>query len=379
MGLGLQSTDRSDFTLTDEQIDACDAIMEFVENRDAGDAFVVHGLAGTGKTVLAAYVASELELHMMAPTGKAASNLRRKTRRNATTIHKIVYNLIDEKVRNRWGRIVTVPSFEGKSLAEVELPYGAAVILDECSMVNEETREDIRRCGLRVIAFGDPGQLPPVSGKQGYPKPDFTLKEIHRQAQDSGIIVAAHAVRHGQPLVPNRDVRMVRDADLTPAELLNFGLVMCWTNKNRHALNAMMRGAAGHTSLLPRAGEPMLALRNKYEIGMYNGAVYQLRQDINPGDTYCVLDVDGTERTMQFAMGSWGQYTCGVKGAETMPLAERPVALDWGYALTVHKAQGSEERNVLLLEDMRRGSEDYPAWAYTALTRASDKITIIRG
>jgi ATP-dependent exoDNAse (exonuclease V) alpha subunit len=120
-----------------------------------------HGLAGTGKTFLLGYVANELPAaQLVAATGKAAYNLRLRTGREATTIHHALYRLTD-RYRDDDGRMVLEfgPKFERSAKG------GDVFICDEASMVNREMAHEMLHMGCRIIAAGDPGQLPPVRGR----------------------------------------------------------------------------------------------------------------------------------------------------------------------------------------------------------------------
>ena len=77
------------------------------------------------------------------------------------------------------------------------------VIIDECSMVDEELGRDLMSFGTPILVLGDPGQLPPISGGGFFTEhePDFLLTEIHRQARDNPIIRMALDVREGRELM----------------------------------------------------------------------------------------------------------------------------------------------------------------------------------
>src|SRR5690606_32731904 len=76
------------------------------------------------------------------------------------------------------------------------------VIIDECSMVDEELGRDLMSFGTPILVLGDPAQLPPISGGGFFTEhePDHLLTEIHRQAQDNPIIRLALDVREGREI-----------------------------------------------------------------------------------------------------------------------------------------------------------------------------------
>lgn len=120
----------------------------------------------------------------------------------------------------------------------------------------------------------------------------------------------------------------------------------------------------------PQAGEPVLCLRNAPDYGIFNGAIYTLREPFMEGDTFIVIEVEGQGVRVP---------NVNFEGIKTglSPGVKATTWFDFGYALTVHKAQGSEWSNVILIDEYRR-REERKEWLYTGITRAADKITIIR-
>ena len=176
--------------LTPIQNSAASQIAATIQS-GANDTFTLHGLAGTGKTTVLASIAREHpEALLCTLTGKAASVLTRKTGAPAQTIHSAFYQLIGKSHDERGRKVL-----HWKESQRANALRRRAILLDECSMVNDAMADDILRTGATVIACGDPGQLPPVVGKQFFDRPDFTLTEIHRQAQESPIIRQAPAAR----------------------------------------------------------------------------------------------------------------------------------------------------------------------------------------
>src|SRR3954470_1062620 len=155
--------------------------------------FSLFGYAGTGKTTLAKHIAEDVEGEVAfgAFTGKAASVLRAKGCPEASTIHSMIYR--------------TRESDEGGPLFALNRSGLAAkadlIIIDECSMVDEELGRDLLSFGKPVLVLGDPAQLPPVKGGGFFTAelPDAMLTEVHRQARDNPIIRLSMAVREGQP------------------------------------------------------------------------------------------------------------------------------------------------------------------------------------
>jgi hypothetical protein len=116
--------------------------------------FVLHGLAGTGKTTVLAALAQRLRgTSLLAPTGKAAAVLARKTGLPTNTLHRLLYMPETDEQGNLIG---FRPKFEPGRFA------GMIALVDEASMIGTELATDLLASGIRIIASGDPGQLPPV-------------------------------------------------------------------------------------------------------------------------------------------------------------------------------------------------------------------------
>jgi hypothetical protein len=183
--------------LSPEQREAAAAIREFLADEQRRT-FSLHGAAGVGKTHLLGRLAqSKLAPWVCAPTGKSAAILRERFDVPAQTIHSLFHRLKAETQR-AYGRRDLEFSHRRRdgSLA------GRVVLIDDSSMATAQLRDDLLATSARIIAFGDERQLPPANGEQGFTRPDFTLRQIHRQAADSPII-RQHAVRGGGDYAPD--------------------------------------------------------------------------------------------------------------------------------------------------------------------------------
>ena len=189
--------------LSYQQQQAIDAIGRWMSTDQ--QVFRLFGYAGTGKTTLAKYATSGATL-FCAFTGKAAYVLRQKGC-EAFTIHQLIYcpkerskkklkeleaeqkNTTDEDKIERLQKLI---DFEHKKLnspsfvLNPDSPVKTAdcIIVDECSMVNEQMARDLMSFGTKILVLGDPAQLPPVFGNGYFIKaePNFMLTEIHRQS-----------------------------------------------------------------------------------------------------------------------------------------------------------------------------------------------------
>ena len=160
-------------------------------------------------------------------------------------------------------------------------------------MLNHELARDVIRTGAKIVACGDPGQLPPVTGGRFFTHADITLETIHRQALESPIIRQAHRVRRGEHYLPDGDAFQVLKRGLTDEEVMLADVILCHTNATRYAANLHARNVRGFIQPNPQPGEPLMCLKNAPQFGIFNGAVYTLEKPFLQGDHDIHIDVDG--------------------------------------------------------------------------------------
>ena len=160
--------------------------------------FRLFGYAGTGKTTLAKHLAEHVdgEVKFAAFTGKAASVMRGKGCRGASTIHSLIYRARESGEE--------IPSFD--LWDEAPASKAEMIIIDECSMVDAELGRDLLSFGVPLLVLGDPAQLPPIQGGGFFTEaePDVMLTEVHRQAEGNPIIRLSMDIRAGEYLEPGR-------------------------------------------------------------------------------------------------------------------------------------------------------------------------------
>jgi exodeoxyribonuclease V len=350
--------------LSAEQEAAMAAIDAFVADTRR-QLLVIHGQAGVGKSTLLAHVANQYGHAALAClTGKGADVIRSKTGLSTCcTIHHYFYQLksalTDEHGRKR---LEFVPKHFSGDL------NGDLVLVDECSMVPVAIGEQLLNTGAKVIAVGDPGQLPPVNAEPFFTVPDITLTEVHRQARDSGIIRQALRVRAGHEYqADGDDVRIVPARSVIDDDVRAADILLCWTNRTRARLSALCRTLFGFTAPHPLADETLLCLKNAPAYGVWNGGIYVLREPYHPGDPAITVIADGRVRRIPRVV------FVGLDAEDDTATTN----FDYGYALTVHKAQGSEWRSVLLFDEYRL-AQNRTEWLYTAITRAAQRLVIAR-
>jgi exodeoxyribonuclease-5 len=345
--------------LSDEQKAVADAIEQW--RRSDRQVFALHGAAGTGKSELLAYLARRYpDALLCAPTGKAAHVLRQRAGRDATTIHAAFHAFLQSKQSDNGRQVLTFePRHANGSMR------GKLLLLDEASMVSVKLAREILATGVRVIAACDPFQLPPVEGEQYFTEADATLREIHRQAWNSGIIRQAHAVRDGDSYQRDGDDFQVKFKP-TEADYAQADVVLVHRNPTRRSVNAMLReDIHGISSPWPQRGEPVLCLKNAPWIGVFNGAVYEV---ISFAQDSAILDVEG--RAVTIPNAQFIRHDEQVRGDA--------IAFELGYALTVHKAQGSEWDNVILIDEHPDRLDGRRQWLYTGITRAAKRLLVVR-
>lgn len=382
------------------------------------------GYAGTGKTTLAQHFAEGVAHPLFAAfTGKAAHVLRQKGCEKATTIHSLIYHPKDKSqarlrdleadlaearmlARNEslkfGGEVDDDPTVqklqrlleeERKNLSrpafslniDSEVPRADLVVIDECSMVDGRMGQDLLSFDTKVLVLGDPAQLPPIGDGGFFTKhaPDFMLTEIHRQSADNPIIRLATDAREKR-LSPQGEYGSSRVvAEVSPEEALGAGQILVGRNLTRHSSNRRIRQLLSLGSLdhcIPVPGDKLVCLRNNHDLGLLNGSLWHVKDTGDLGDDRILLVVeplDGAGPTLNM-IEAWLHPFEG--RTNHLPWWERKEAeeFDYGYAMTVHKAQGSQFDDVLLFDESKCFRGDRWRWLYTGITRASERITIVR-
>jgi exodeoxyribonuclease V len=339
--------------------------------------FKLFGWAGTGKTTLARHFAENLnedEVAFAAFTGKAALVMRKNGCFNARTIHSLIYLAEQDKSTGE----ITFKLNKNSILNEVKL-----IIIDECSMVDEEIAKDLLYFNKPILVLGDPGQLPPVNGT-GYftsGKPDFMLTEIHRQAKDNPIIYLATQIREGSmPDIGSYDESRVIDR-MNSRDVLNADQLLVGRNITRHEMNSKIRKLLKMDPDNPIVGDKLICLQNDKDLGIFNGGIFTINQILTSKykTNFLYMNVDSQDEDRPNIMVK-------VHKSFLMDDIEQPnwktlkgsQHFDYSYAISVHKAQGSQWGNVSILDESYCFREEKWKWLYTAVTRASEKITLIR-
>ena len=342
-----------------------------------GQVFRLFGYAGTGKTTLARHIAAGVDGKVLfaAFTGKAASVMRAKGCERASTIHSLIYKALESNEE--------VPSFELWDAA----PAGKAqlIVIDECSMVDADLGRDLMSFGVPLLVLGDPAQLPPVQGG-GYftdAEPDAMLTEVHRQAQEDPIVRLSMLVRAGERLEPGVYGRteVVRRDALDPQRVLGADQVLVGRNATRRAYNARLRLRRGFDDPLPLAGDKLVCLRNNRKKGLFNGSLWTVQERLTSRARAGVVrmrlapDEDSSRKPVKVSVRP-ECFTGAIDQVDWMQ-RRRYDEFDFGYVLTVHKAQGSQWDDVVLFDESFAFPDSRDRWLYTGITRAAKRLTIV--
>ena len=365
---------------------------------------VISGYAGSGKSTLVKFIVASLGVDEDAVcyatfTGKAAQVLLKKGNKNVSTLHKLLYEHF--------------PKADGGFFRKpvIAIPYDI-VIVDECSMAPKELVQQLLKYPVYVIFLGDPGQLPPINPEDDnhlLDKPHVFLDEIMRQAQESEIIRISMDIREGKPLqlFNGKDVKIFNSSDLSTGMMMWADQIICATNNKRVSINNQMRELLGREGE-PQSGDKVICLRNYWdtiaanEDPLVNGTIGYLNNAYSSFVKYPFYINGGGKFDIvcaQFTSDSGAEFP--VLSMDKKLILEGEPSLDWktkyalsknprthhmvpleftyGYAITCHKSQGSQWDKVLVCEEgFPFAKEEHKRWLYTAVTRAADKLVIIR-
>jgi exodeoxyribonuclease-5 len=366
-----------DFTPT--QDDALKSVSDWMKAKpgtgNTPQVFRLFGFAGTGKTTLANTIAEGIdgEVKFAAFTGKAASVMRGKGCRGASTIHSLIYRARESGEE--------LPSFD--LWDEAPASKAEMIIIDECSMVDAELGRDLLSFGVPLLVLGDPAQLPPIQGGGFFTEaePDVMLTEVHRQARDNPIVRLSMDIRAGEYLEPGRygESEVVLKADLDPERVLKADQVLVGRNATRRSYNQRMRMRRGFTDPMPEAGDKLVCLRNNRKKGLFNGGLWSVKERGGRKTGIMTMRLLPDDETATRGVKVSVRPECFTGGIDQIDWQRRKPydEFDYGYVLTVHKAQGSQWDDVVLFDESFAFQESRERWLYTAVTRAAKRLTIV--
>jgi len=338
--------------------------------------FRVFGYAGTGKSTLARHFAQNIDGDVVyaAFTGKAALVMRKNGCFNARTIHSLIYKAIEHDD----GTITF--AYNGQS----DIATCSLVVIDECSMVDENLAKDLLSFGKPILVLGDPAQLPPVDGAGFFTEcePDVMLTEIHRQARDNPIIELATQVRMGNSLRVGTygDSKVIDRPMLSDAKAADQILV--GRNATRATMNQKMRRLLGFSGDNPMVDERLICLKNDRDLQIFNGGTFtvgRLIQKNYPTQFLFMALKRDDESSLPVVAKVHKSFFHSDADKPDWRILKGSQEFDYGYAITVHKAQGSQWGRVMIQDESWCFRDMNMRWLYTAITRAQDSVVIVKG
>jgi len=363
----------------------------------------VGGFAGSGKTTILSLLAKKFgdSTAFCCYTGKAASVLRSKLDKlkidysYCGTIHGLIYRpVIDSKTLEviGWAR--------KNSMKE------SFIVIDEASMVGEKMWGDLTRFGTKILVVGDHFQLPPINSVINLmDKPDLRLEKIHRQAEDNPIIKLSMLARNGHSIKDFRvdDDRVVHVSKYDYDKIEQFfteifvnrdpleSAVLSFFNNTRVTNNKIIREICDKGKE-PEEDDLVICLKNVHgkTQSVFNGMRGVVQSSVklnshvyNMDISFPYEDIDISENISRHQFGQ--PYTFAnildLKkfGMRPKNWGEVGLLFDYGYSLTVHKAQGSQFENVMVfVERLKKLEEEYfNRWLYTAITRSSINLALV--
>lgn len=376
-------------------------------HRDGEKYTVIAGYAGTGKSTLVRYIIDALDVEesrvcYCAFTGKAAEVLKKKGNKNVATLHRLLY----EHIPRPAGGFFRKP----KPFIDYDV-----VVVDEVSMAPKSLIELLFKHKVYVICLGDPFQLPPIDKDEDnhlLDNPHIFLDEIMRQEEDSEIIQLTMKIRNQEPIdyFNGNEIKIIPYSDLNTGVLQWGDQVLTATNAKRRAINNQMRALEGRTGE-PVDGDKIICLRNYWDDSSLNGDALingtigilqnsfrtwreiprfvqsDIRKfDVLVGDLVVPETNDVYEMTeMDRQMIITGEKCCDWRLSYKLGKLRSkygeivPKEFTYAYAITTHKSQGSEWDKVVVLEEkFPFDKNEHARWLYTACTRASEKLVLVR-
>jgi exodeoxyribonuclease V alpha subunit len=401
----------------------------------------VTGAAGTGKTTLIKYIAAKLNgirVAIAAPTGKAARRIREATALPAVTVHKLLgYGRPRDRDIETGEAEPTLPSHD----KDDPIPFDVVLCDEYSMVNHELNRNliDALPRGARLVMFGDVSQLSPIEQYplknpdspfvQHLSAPDraFTLEQVFRQTEGSDVLLAATAIRAGR--IPRRgdNFRIAMTSEpvkklralleelpfkfselenqiITPVKnkwigtrALNTMLRNIYNPNGLHATQLMRYTWDDKSKVIVAEGDKVVCTENTYDLRHYDDRFEEFDEDgrgylhtfipvpdtkwMLNGETGIVthihpdtaIEVDFGDRTVEipYEYEEWSERH--KRFFNQFPQR----ALDLAYALTTHKAQGSEYDNVMYIISKTVSFMLSRENMYTAVTRARKSACVV--
>ncbi|MCD6354483.1 MAG: AAA family ATPase, partial [Prolixibacteraceae bacterium] len=450
------------FSPTSDQLHLIDILSAYITSDEPDEIMLIKGYAGTGKTTMIYALTQslkELKIRsiLMAPTGRAAKVMAGYAHMPAFTIHKNIY------------RQQSSSDGMGKFVLNKNLFSNTYFIVDEASMIsNEKSENSIFGSGrllddlleyvysgknCRLVLVGDTAQLPPVglnispaleSGtlmKYGFSVKEVELKEVVRQAKNSGVLFNATNIRNRinagntvsnffpVKLNPFTDIEKISGGDLIETISTcydHFGIyettIVTRSNKRANLYNKGIRGAILYKENEIERGDLLMVVKNNYfwideemELDFIaNGDIAEIVSIYGYEEMFGFrfanvslrfIDYENVEldckiflETLTIETASFSQeqnrklfeavsedyFEIKNKRTRWKKVKENPyfnaLQVKFAYALTCHKAQGGQWKAVFIdhgFVNEKMLDTEYYRWFYTAFTRPTEKLYLV--
>jgi len=363
-----------------DQRKAIDLVNTWLTKKDK-QIFRLFGYAGTGKSTIAKHLVEGFKGQICYGSfmAKAALVMRHKGM-PASTLHSLTYTVEPPGEENGW-------QLKFHLNHDSELRRAKLLVVDEVSTVGSVLGKDIQSFGIPILVLGDPGQLPPIDGAGYFTEqpPDMMLTEPHRFARDNPIIDIATRIRKMEE-VPRRaygDSSHIPKKDFRPNMLDGDVQLIVGMNKTRRIYNRIIRDRKDFSGVIPQKGETLICLKNDYDYGLFNGLAVTVDKVISDSDPV-KLSIKSEEHTNPFIVPMARDYFTEYVRPGTLNLVELYkikdlTHFDFGYAITCHKALGSQWPEVCVYYDgMYSGDKTLQRrWLYTGVTRAENRVMLV--
>ncbi len=376
--------------------DALRKLMQWVNSGPSKQAITLGGYAGTGKTTLISIfrillneARPQSKVAFISYTGKATRILKTKLQEmgaiqsgdSVSTIHSLIYS----PVVNSRDEIV-----DWERRDEIDKDF---IIIDEASMIDEYIWKDLLSYKRPILAVGDHGQLPPIGEKFNLMEsPDIVLRQIHRQLQGNPIIEVGKLARETGSIPIKNYSEKVRKLDKTAWETQEFitellegydddTIILCGYNRTRVQINQQIRQMLGYRMPQPEVGDRVICLRNNHAKGIFNGMLGKIEHiEVQDDDWYFAkIEMEDGFTFEGHILREQFNSTQPINFTSRRRKSLKGDLFDFGYAMTVHKAQGSQAKRVILFEERfsRMDDEQWKKWLYTGVTRAEQELYIV--
>ena len=319
------------------------------------------------------------------------------------TLHKLLYDSSP------------LPNGGFRRVPKTTIDYDV-IVVDEISMAPKSMLEMLLKHHAYCIFMGDNFQLPQIDKSESHDfleHPHVFLDEVMRQAAESEIIQLTMMIREGKeiPVMKGKDAIVIPKNELVTGHLLWADQILCATNAKRYAINQQVRGLLGFSGDLPQDGEKVIIKRNYWDFSsskgnaLVNGTTGYIKEPFEnfrmvpqyilfdrdrkiptimgefiteDNETYQTLTFDKTFFLTEQTYLDWKTAYTISKNKKFGPNFI-PIQGTFGYAITVHAAQGSQWDNVLTVEEgFPFDRKEHARWLYTACTRPSEKLVLVK-